>query len=156
MGLEQEIIPLKNAQGDYNHLRNSLFPALLKNLAENQHQEYPQNIFEIGRVFHYDLSQETGVRETEKLAVMLCYDQSDFTALKQILEALFSSLGVELKIQESEHSSAIPGRAGDILLKGEKIGMLGELHPQVLTNWNLVMPAVGLELDLELLFEKVR
>ena len=44
-------VSLKNSVGDYNQLRNSLLPSLLKNLFENQHHEYPQKIFEIGTVF---------------------------------------------------------------------------------------------------------
>ncbi|MEK6905562.1 MAG: phenylalanine--tRNA ligase subunit beta [Nanoarchaeota archaeon] len=147
-----EPIPLKNAIGDHNHLRNAILPSLMKNLAENQHHEYPQNIFEIGRIF-FPGNTETGVMEAEHLSVVLCHDKTDFTEIRQVLETLIRALGLECAVKESEHSSFIPGRAGDIMIDGKKMGIIGELHPQVITNWQLMMPAVCFELDLEEVFK---
>ncbi len=146
MQQQKELISLKNAIGDYNHLRNSLLPSLLKNLAENQHHEYPQNLFEIGRVFSYGKT-ETGVAEAEKLAVVLCHEKTDFTEIRQVMDALSRALNVEIKVKESAHPSFIPGRVGEIIVGGEKIGIIGEFHPQVLSNWGLFMPAVGMEVE---------
>ena len=89
------------------------------------------------------------MKEEDKLAVALCHEKTDFTEIKQILDALMRSLGVEYKIKETKHASFIPGRVGDILVKGKKIGVIGELSPEVLTNWDLMMPVVGFELDLD-------
>ena len=149
-------IPLKNALGEYNTLRDRLLSCLLKNLTENQHNEYPQNIFEIGRVFEHDAAQETGIKETEHLSIALCHETADFTEIRQILEAFLSSLGLEFTVKESKRPSFIQGRIGEVLVKNKKIGIIGEIHPQVLTNWSLQVPVVALELDLEELFELVR
>ncbi len=151
----QQPIALKNAFGDYNHLRHSVLPSLLKNLAENQHQEYPQNLFEIGRTFMLDANIETGVAETERLVLVMCHEKTDFTEIRQVLDALLRSLGLELVIQESTHPSFIPGRIGDVLVNGKNIGQIGEVHPQVLTNWGITVPVVGLEVDLKKVFEEV-
>jgi len=163
----ENYLALKNALGDYNHLRNSLLPSLMKNLHENRHYEYPQTIFELGRVFNSGTSKtkieqetkippriqtETGVQEQEHLAVVLCHENADFTEIKQILDALINSLGIHAKIKESQHPSFIPGRVGDIFVKEKKIGIIGSLSPQVITNWSLTVPVVGLELNLEELF----
>ncbi len=150
---QSEMIGLKNALGDHNHLRNSLLPSLLKNLKENQHNEYPQNIFEIGRTFHLDKDTETGINEKEYLSIALCHEKTDFTEIKQILDALISALGLESKIKESKNDSFIPGRFGDILVQEKKIGIIGEISPQVITNWNFAVPVTALELNLEELFE---
>ncbi|MBR9682989.1 phenylalanine--tRNA ligase subunit beta [Candidatus Woesearchaeota archaeon] len=155
MLLDEEIVGLKSSTGDYNHLRNYVLPSLMKNLNENQHNEFPQNIFEIGRTFVSDKGEETGVKEKEHLSVVLCHDQVDFTEIKQILDVLMKSLGLECSVKESKHNSFIPGRVGDIMVGGKKIGVVGELSPEVLTNWDLMVPVVSLELNLEDLFEKV-
>jgi phenylalanyl-tRNA synthetase beta chain len=155
MNNETSPIPLKNALGDHNHLRNSCLPSLMKNLRENQHNEYPQNIFEIGRIFVKGES-ETGVVETNNLSIILCHEKTDFTQMKQVMMALMSSLGVECSVKESSHDSCIPGRSGDIIVNDTKLGFLGELHPLVLENWELVVPVIGLELDLEKLFELLK
>ncbi|HLD40422.1 MAG TPA: phenylalanine--tRNA ligase subunit beta [Candidatus Nanoarchaeia archaeon] len=152
MNLTIEPIPLKNAIGDHNHLRNAIMPSLMKTLAENQHHEYPQNIFEIGRIF-VPWDTETGVLEPEHLNVMLCHDKTDFTEIRQVLEALIHALGLECAVKESDHPPFIPGRSGDITIHGKKMGVIGELHPQVIANWQLTMPIVCFELNLGILFE---
>ena len=154
MNLQSHLVPLKNAFGDYNRLRNSLLPSLLKNVSENQHCDYPQNLFEIGRTFTFG-NTETGVVEVEHLSIILCQEKIDFTQIRQVLEALLRSLGLENSIKETHHDSYIPGRVGDILVHNEKIGHLGEIHPVVLNNWRLLVPAAALELDLEKLFKLI-
>src|SRR3989344_3460644 len=148
----EQPIPLKNAIGDHNHLRNAIMPSLMKILAENQHHEYPQNIFEIGRIF-VPGDTETGILEAEHLNVMLCHDKTDFTEIRQVLEALIRALGLECMVKESEHPPFISGRIGDITIHGKKIGIIGELHPQVITYWQMVMPVVCFELNLGELFK---
>ncbi len=148
MGLSAKVVSLKNALGEFNCLRNSLLVGLLKDLSENQHNEYPQNLFEIGRVFDFNESTETGVEEKEKLAVVLCHPEMDYTQLRQVLDALMKNLGLEVTIKEAKHPSYIPGRVGRIIVGGKKIGFIGEIHPQVLTDWGLFMPVAGMELEL--------
>jgi phenylalanyl-tRNA synthetase beta chain len=155
MHLSSELIPLKNVVGEFNTLRNSLLPSLMKNLSDNQHNEYPQNLFEIGRVFSYG-NTETGVLESEHLGVVLCYDEADFTKIRQLLDFLMKNLGLSVKVKDAKCHSFIPGRVGEILVEEEKMGVIGEIHPQVLTNWNISVPAVSLELNLEKLFEKIK
>lgn len=156
MGFSAKVVSLKNALGEFNCLRNSLLAGLLKNLSENQHNEYPQNLFEIGRVFDFNEGTETGVEEKEKLAVVLCHPEVDYTQLRQVLDALMKNLGLEIAIKEAKHPSYIPGRVGQIIVGGKKIGFIGEIHPQVLTNWGLFMPVVGMELELGEVLEKIK
>lgn len=148
-------VPLKNAVKDYNHLRNWLLPSLLKNLTENQHREYPQNLFEIGRTFHYGKT-ETGVVEREKVAIVVCHEKADFTEIKQLAEAILGAIGKKMDIRETAHPSFISGRVGDVVVGNEKIGVIGELHPQVLIAWGLLMPTVGMEIDTQKVWETIK
>jgi len=153
MNLDFPPIPLKNALGDYNHLRNWLIPSGLKVLSENQHHDYPQNIFEIGTVFKKDESQETNVKENTRVSILLCHEKTDFTEIKQILDALFQTLDLQYDIQETEHNSFIEGRVGRISIKDKKLAYIGELSPGILSNWGLNMPVTALEINLTELFE---
>ena len=155
MNKDASVIPLKNALGEHNHLRNRILASLLRNLKDNQHNEYPQNIFEIGRIFNFGES-ETGVIEGNNLGVVLCHEKSDYTEVRQILDALMSSLGLDYTIKESIRPSFIPGRIGEIYVQDKKLGVLGEISPEVLTNWELTVPVVAFELDLEKLFESIK
>ena len=156
MNLETEVIPLKNALGEHNHLRNSLLPSLMKNLKENQHNEFPQNIFEIGKTFTSDNTEETGIKEEHYLSTLICHEKTDFTEIKQILDVVMNSLGAEYSVKESEHNSFIKGRVGKILIKGKELGIIGEQSPEVLTNWELNVPVVSFELNLEKLFGLIK
>ena len=78
---------------------------------------------------------------------MLCHETTDFTHIRQICDALFASLGLPFTVKEVEHPSFISGRAGEIILNKKKIGLLGEIHPQVLTNWQLTIPVTFFEID---------
>ena len=153
---ENKTLPLKNALGEHNHLRNWIIPNLLRVLTDNQHHQYPQNLFEIGRTFVANKKTETGIEEKEHLAVMLCHEKVDFTEIRQILDALFSALGLEYAVKEMEHPSFIRGRIGMICCRNQELGLIGEFAPSVLASWGLLMPAVGFELDLEMLFEIVK
>jgi len=154
MNQEQDLIPLLNALGEHNHLRNAILPSLMKSLRENQHNEYPQNLFEIGKVFEKGDS-ETGIVEKDHLGIILCGMKTDFTEIRQILESLISALGLKCSIKEAANHSFIKGRVGDIFVGSEKWGIIGEIHPSVLEKWGLVVPVVGLELNISKLKELI-
>lgn len=147
-------IPLQNAIGEHNHLRNRIFPSLLKNLQENKHHEYPQNIFEIGRVFKPGKT-ETGVVETENLSIALCHDKVDFTQIRQVLDVIAKSIGVTVSIKEMNHSSFIRGRVGEVLINNLSLGLIGEIHPKVLDLWTIQTPITVMEINLEKLFSVI-
>ena len=39
-----------------------------------------------------------------------------------------------------------------VFVQGKKAGIIGEIHPQVLNNWNLIRPAAAFELNLDEIF----
>ena len=149
----ENCIEVLDSKSDYKFLRNSLLTSSLKILSENIDNEYPQKIFEIGVVFKEDKNQETGIKESDKLSI--CLTPSNFTELKQILEYLGKMLGLEFKIQETENENFISGRVGEIILNNKEIGVLGEIHPQVLKKGHIKMPVVALEMNLDEILEKL-
>ena len=132
---------------DYDTLRNFLLPNLLEILSRNKRYEYPQNIFEMGTVF------DENIKEHESLCIVKSEKDVNFTKIKQVLDVLMSSLDIPYEIEELSYPWFIEGRAGEIIVNNKKIGMLGELNPEVLINWNLEMPASVLELNINMLIE---
>ncbi|MEM4397984.1 MAG: phenylalanine--tRNA ligase subunit beta [Candidatus Woesearchaeota archaeon] len=152
-----EIADSKSAE--HNILRKSLLPNLMEILSKNTHNEYPQNIFEIGIVFNQDKNEETGVKEKTNLAVAISDINADYTKIRQILEYLLNSIGFNennYQIKEAEHKSFIKGRCAKIVLKlnqnEQEIGFLGEIHPSVLEKFGVEMPVSMLEIELGFLF----
>jgi phenylalanyl-tRNA synthetase beta chain len=73
--------------------------------------------------------------------------EADFYSLKGVLEALASQLGTGLDVVPGEEPFLHPGRAGRVLVEGEDIGWIGELHPLACRSWDLE-DAAGFEVDL--------
>ena len=148
MNSKNKLITVESAVNtDYDTLRNSLIPNLMEILSRNKRYEYPQNIFEIGTVFE-EGDTETGIKESESLSVLKCGKEVNFTGIKQVLDVIMNSLEIEYEIEEISHPWFIAGRSGEILVNKKRIGVLGEINPEVLTNWRLEMPASVLELNI--------
>ena len=129
--------------------------SLLQVLKDNKHNEYPQRIFDAGIVFK-EGKGESSVDEVCRVGVLSCHSSADYTEARQLLDALLSNLGLDYKVEEAEHESFIPGRAGRVLVNGRKIAYIGEIHPSVLENFELEVPAAGFELNLTELFELLK
>ncbi len=73
-------------------------------------------------------------------------EAADFFAVKGVLEALATQLGVELEFAPAEQPFLHPGRSAAISVAGSTAGWLGEVHPLVCRTWDLDA-AVAFELD---------
>ena len=93
---EKELIELKGSKTDYTILRKDLSHYLLKNISNNIDCEYPQKIFEIGKVFNL---KDNLIIEKEKLAIAIT--PGNFTEAKQILEYFSKMICSEIKIKGS-------------------------------------------------------
>lgn len=150
------VIELANSlSSEYGVLRAWTIPSLLEVLTHNKHNEYPQRIFCTGTVFRKDDAEETKIEEQEHLAVALCSEKVDFTEIRQLVEYLFSSFEIPCTIEELDHSSFIPGRVAKVLVHGQEVGYLGELHPSVLEHWSIDMPVAALELNISKLWKRI-
>jgi len=147
-------IEVEDSKTERDVLRIDMMTNLLQIISENSNAGYPQKIFEMGRVFSRDDSEdsETGVKETERLAIAMVDEKMNFTELKQVVDYLFKMLGVEYSIENIENSNYIIGRCGKVIVDGNDIGFIGEIAPRVLKNWKIKMPTVAVEIDLDFLF----
>ncbi|MDO8642932.1 MAG: phenylalanine--tRNA ligase subunit beta [Candidatus Woesearchaeota archaeon] len=137
---------------EYNSLRFWLAPSILQVLQRNIGAEYPQRVFEIGRVFKHG-DTETGVEETERVCIATTHGKADFTEIKQIVEYLLSQFGLKGETRETEHGTFIPGRVGRVRVSGVDIVYVGEIHPEVLNKFKLENPVALCELNLTELYK---
>ena len=146
MDCKISLIPLENSVSqEYNVLRAWVLPNMLQILEENKHYDYPQNLFTIGRVFKKDV-------ENDRLAIVLCDSNANFTKIKQVLDYLMRMLDLKYKVTSTKHSSFIEGRTGRVTVKGKEVAYIGEVNPKVLKNFGLEFPVAALELNLSELF----
>ncbi len=147
----KDFIEIEDSKTEYNVLRMDLLSNLMRVLSENSDSQYPQKVFEVGRIFETDKEEktETGIREKNRLGIVLAGEKTDFTEVKQVLDYLFKMLDVKYEIKETENNNFIPGRVGEVFVNGKSMGFIGELAPRVLKNWKVYMPVVALEIDLD-------
>ncbi len=154
MRVSLDCVELSNAlTSDYNILRPWVLPSVMQVFAENTHYEYPQGLFTTGTIFRKDTKTETGVREQTRLVVAIAGRDSNFTAIKQIWNGLCQALAITGELHTTQHPSFIHGRVGRGKVLDTDVAYVGEIHPEVLANWNIEMPIAALELNLTELFE---
>ncbi len=145
---EKDFIEIMNSKTEYNIMRKDLSHYALKILSENIDSEYPQKIFEIGKIFY---KENSVVKEKETLCVSI--SPSNYTEVRQILEYLVRMSGKKIEIKEIDNNKIPPyfidGRTAEIYLSNKKIGIVGEIHPKILKDWKIKMPVALLEIDIE-------
>src|SRR3989344_1531470 len=129
----------------YSAVRSWLIPLLLDTLSKNKHRDYPQKIFEQGLI---SLKNKGGIADQERLAVITIHETANYTEMRQLLDYIMKMLKLEYTIEELEHPSFIRGRSGKVIVKDKEVALLGEIHPQVIRNFNLELPAVACELNI--------
>ncbi len=129
-------------------LRSWLLPSLMEFLSHNTHVEYPQKVFEVGYCVVHDDEKENRTSDVETLACVSLHSGACFTEVKSALDSLLVNLGASYSLTETQHGSFIEGRAGTIIIGDKELGLIGEVHPQVLQKWGLENPAAAFEINL--------
>ncbi|MDG5758564.1 phenylalanine--tRNA ligase beta subunit-related protein [Natronococcus sp. A-GB1] len=136
---------------DYTMLRTWCLPSLLQVLENNTHRAYPQHLSEVGFAAELDETENTGVGEGRHVGAVLASHGSGYEDAKARLQALARDFDVELETPATEHPTFIPGRAADVVIDGEVVGVVGEIHPKVLVEHDLEVPVAAFEFDIEAL-----
>jgi phenylalanyl-tRNA synthetase beta chain len=150
-------------------MRSSLLGSLLDVLKHNLDRKAARvRLFELGRVFARDASIKTmieeGAQQVQGIAQPLRIAglafggavqrqwsakdaAADFFDVKGDVEALLAPAKPEFKV--FEHPAMHPGRCAQVILNGQAIGVIGELHPRWKQGYELPQAPVMFELDLE-------
>ncbi len=147
----EEPVRLANpVSAEYTIMRQELLPGLMKNLGDNKHESFPQKLFEASDTVRLNNKTETGCERRLHLAAVSSHATASFTEIKSAAEALLANMGLKRwKISVTRHPSFIEGRAAAISVKNKVVGIVGEVHPEVLNNFELENPTVAFEIDLE-------
>jgi len=149
---------------DFEIVRTSMLPGLLKTMSCNKGQELPVRIFEVGDVVVQEPTKEVGSRNVRRVAALYSSTKSAFSVLHGALDQLMYTLQFEPEHERTEKSkrktytlvpsedpSFIKGMQAHIVVDGCNIGVIGELHPQVLGNkgFDINLATSAFEINLE-------
>ncbi|MBQ5781715.1 MAG: phenylalanine--tRNA ligase subunit beta, partial [Spirochaetaceae bacterium] len=148
------VIEISNPMTEnYQFVRPSVLPSLLGAESTSANAVYPHKIFEIGKVAYICDEENTGCRTRQVLGMLSASAEDNFNTMASEVASLLFYLGFEYAVEASSDSRFIPGRQVKVLAKKDDkqvvAGIFGEIHPAVLENWQITMPCVAAELDLE-------
>jgi len=136
----------------YNVVRTHLIGGLFEALRENRRRPMPQRIFEIDNVVELDDTAETGAAEQRRMAFVETGRESGYATARSVVDALMRELGWKAEYKAISHPTFVDGRAASFSVDGKPLGILGEVHPEVLTNFGLTHPVALAELTLQRVF----
>uniref|UniRef100_A0AC11DB99 Phenylalanyl-tRNA synthetase subunit beta n=1 Tax=Ovis aries TaxID=9940 RepID=A0AC11DB99_SHEEP len=141
---------------EFQVARTTLLPGLLKTLAANRKMPLPLKLFEISDIVIKDSSRDVGARNYRHLCAVYYNKNPGFEIIHGLLDRIMQLLDVppgEKKggyaIKASEGPVFFPGRCAEIFARGQSIGKLGVLHPDVITKFELTMPCSCVEINIE-------
>jgi phenylalanyl-tRNA synthetase beta chain len=151
---DSDLVRVENVMSQtYSALRNGIIPSLLRVEAASSKSFYPHRIFESGDTAITDGKSSEGTRTVLKLAALIAHPAANFSELHSCLDLWMYYMSRTYQLEPAVHPSFIEGRVGRIRVGGRDLGLIGELHPQVLQNWQIAMPCAVFELTLDLLSE---
>lgn len=137
--------PISNEQ---TILRTELLSGLLYTLSRNTNKELPQEIFEIGNVVFVDENKYEKTVEEKWLGCVICNSKVGFSDIKSVIITLFNDFNINWIVRELENNFYLKGRAAEILVDGKVVGHMGELNPDIITNFGINNPIVAMEINL--------
>ena len=149
----REVVKLINPLGEeYSIMRTTLVSNMLEVLSKNEHRGNDSVLgFEFGNTF---TKNETELpNENLKLAIGY-YDVGDFYFLKEVIEKAFWTIGIiDLRYKRANETFLHPGRSAEIYINDDYIGVFGEVHPNVLNNFEIKKKSYVAEIDFEKLLK---
>ncbi|WP_294170705.1 phenylalanine--tRNA ligase subunit beta [uncultured Clostridium sp.] len=152
----RNVIKIKNPLGeDYSVMRTTTIHSMMESLGRNysRNNAYAR-LFEIGKVYIPN-EDETVIPTENNILTIGMYGNCDYLDLKGVVENALEKLGLsKVKFtRESDNPSYHPGKTAALMRGNKKVGVLGEVHPDVSENYGVDENCYLAELNLDLLFE---
>lgn len=152
----RNVVKIKNPLGeDYSVMRTTTLPSIMESLGRNysRNNDYVR-LFEIGRTYIPNEDQTKLPTEKNVLTIGI-YGDCDYLDLKGIVENVIDGLGITKAkyVRESENPSYHPGKTASLMVRNKKVGVFGEIHPDVTESYGIDVDCYVAELDLDALFE---
>ena len=150
---------------EFQYMRSSLIPGILKSIEGNKANALPFKIFEISDVVETNEESEVGAVNRRKLCFAYTNTSSAMEIIQGMVDLLMKKIGlcfnsdnVEKKytIKKSENKIFFEDRQAEIfILDNIKIGIYGIIHPKVLKNFGIKNPVTLCDIDLQLIMDLI-
>lgn len=140
---------------DYQYLRPSLIPNLLKNIADNQKNFQEIKIFEAGKIFKQSATKKYLQKPSEKIMLAGILTGDAFYEAKGVVDSLLNKLGIsdiwynEYNPTPEESKSCLwhLKKCAEVKVGREEIGFLGEVSSGVSGSFKVEKKVAVFDLD---------
>ena len=139
---ERNAIVIMNPLGeDFSIMRTISLNGMLTSLATNYNRRNKDvRLYELGNIYLPKQMPLTELPEERMQFTLGMYGEGDFFTMKGVMEEFFDCVGMKEKPEYDPNAGKVflhPGRQANIIYKGIIVGYLGELHPEVLDNYDI-------------------
>lgn len=155
---------------EYEVVRTSLIPGILKTIKENKNHALPIKVFESGDIVLKVPELERGAKNQRNWCAAFAGKKSGFEYTQGLLTKIMQTMRVPWLEKEQQNTNArgfwtegsdeknmfFPGRGAVIYFRAKpedkaiKVGHLGVLHPQVLANFEIPFALSIVEINAEI------
>ena len=149
----RNVVTISNPLGeDFSVMRTVSLNGMLTSLATNYNRRNKDvRLYELGNVYIPKSLPLTELPDERMQFTLGMYGDGDFFTMKGVVEEFFDAIGMSKKPvynPEGDYPFLHPGRKAQIEYDGKVIGYLGEVHPEVLDNYNIGTRAYVAVLDM--------
>lgn len=165
--LEKFVVLTNSLSSEYTHLRGSLIPGLLRNIADNERWSRGFKLYEIGRIFRQD--NKSLFRRGGKLTGYLPWQnywltgvitgEKDevFLSAKGSWEILMSKLGIDqYELIIAPDKKIFSSEKLQIKIQDKKVGYLARVSQEILDQFDIKQSVGVFEVDLDELLPFVK
>ncbi|CAK9233476.1 unnamed protein product [Sphagnum troendelagicum] len=149
---------------EFEVVRSSLLPGILKTVGHNKDSPRPIKLFEVSDIVRLDTEKDVGAANHRHLAALYCNLNSGFEVIHGLVDRLMEIVGVPVVefdentqsysdngyyITPSQEPEFFTGRQANIMFKGSCIGNFGIVHPEVMQRFDITDPCSAVEMILE-------
>lgn len=147
----RKTVTITNPLGeDTSVMRTTAIPSMLEILARNyNNRNESAKLFEIGNEYIPSAEEGKLPAEPARLTIGMYGGNVDFYDIKGVADAMLENIGIAdaeyVRCGENcpfdEVSAFHPGRSAVVVKDGQTIGIIGEIHPDVLENYDIGVKA---------------
>jgi len=151
-----KFIKLINPLGeDLAIMRTSLFPSAVRAAAYNLNRKnFDGRLFELAKVYNAkELPLKELPVENEILSFVVFGENESFFTAKGVVEGILSNFcaGLKVDFKAKEYSFLHPTRSAEIIVEGQSVGFLGQVHPLLMEKLDVDKPVYGAEIEYQTL-----
>lgn len=148
MEVTGEMVKIENPiSADMSHMRTSLLPRMMETITDNLRYKAGFKLFELNKVYF----RKSDTDWEEHPALIMAAINEDFRTLQGAVESLdIQVLPLRSKDKNPVHH---PGRVGELVVRGQVVGHIYEIHPQILKNFDIKPRVTVAEIDLQAILD---